>query len=252
MTHEPERAGHDLRLLDDAALVREMLPLSSSFGCNVLVSGFLVSLLSGLLFGWAGGLIVLGLSACIGFLLLRFRARSPRLLRAKRAEKELGRRFGGEPLAARLGELQAELARDPELEALALFRGEARPHGGLQLIRVELRPQAQIALRASPFLAELQRGEASTLELHRRDLPLSAAQAERLRALLAQLTPESLAHPPPGPAGVDGLFCEAVVLRREAPALHASAWLAGRDASQDAHPSLRLFQLFLDLERELA
>jgi hypothetical protein len=251
MTDALEHAGSDVRQLEDAALVREMLPLSSSFGCNVLVSGGLVSALSMLLFGWTGGSIVLGLSACIGFLLVRFRARSPRVLRARRAEKELGRRFGAEPLEALISAARAELARDPELEAIALFRSVARPHGGLQLIRVELRPVPQIALRAAPFLAELQRGDASTLELRRRDLPLPAASAGRLRALLAELTPESLAQPP-GPAGVDGLQCEALVLRRDAPTLHASAGFAGLDASQRSHPSLRLFQLFLDFERELA
>ena len=241
---------YDLDKLDDAALVHAMLPLSSSFGCNVWVSGGLISVLSGLLFGWRGGLIVLGLCVCVGVLLVRSRARSPRVQRAQAAARELVRRFGAAPLEQQLPEARAELAQDPELEALLLFRAVALPHGGQQLIRVELRPEPRIGLRACPLPSELLRGEASTLELRRRDLPLTAAQVEPLRALLAELTPESIALPAL-PAVLDGLRCEAAVLRRDGPELRVAANLAGLDASYRSHPGLRLLQLFLDLEHQL-
>jgi hypothetical protein len=82
-----------------------------------------------------------------------------------------------------------------------------------------------------------------------REAPLSAAQVERVRALVAALAGETLA--PLASFVVDGFPCQASLLQQGGVELHGSANLAGLPDQLKQHPSVRLIELFLELEAEL-
>jgi hypothetical protein len=235
--------------LSDEALVRQALPLASRFGCKIVGLALLVTLASGLGWGLQGGMIGFASSVCMLVLLRWLRAKSPTVQQARAAERELGRRFGALPLAQQLSEARAQLAASADLEVVGLFRGRVLPHGALRSMRMEIGAQPKLVLSTAPALAELQRGSASSTAMIRRELPLTAAQVERSRALLRDLATETLA--PLASFVVDGFACEASVLQRDAAELHASANLAGLPDQLRHHPSVRLIELFLDLESEL-
>ena len=235
--------------LSDEALVRQTLPLASRFGYVVVALALLIALCCGLWWGVPAGAFALVGSIGLVALVHWRRAKSPALLQARAAERELGRRFGAQPLAQQLHEARAQLTARPELEALGLFRGRVMPHGDLRAMRLELGPQSKLVLCTTPALAELQRGSADDWGMIRRELPLSAVQVERARALLRELSSETLA--PLASFVADGFACEASVLQRDAAELHASANLAGLPDQLRHHPSVRLLELFLDLEAEL-
>jgi hypothetical protein len=242
-----------LRSLGDAQLVEQTLPLASTFGVKLIACVAVAALLAGFALGVRTGAAVLGLGVLIALISQRLRASSDSVRRARAAEQELRRRFGADPLAQRLPEARAELQHDPELELLGLFRGTLLPQGGLHSIRVELRAQPKLIVCASPALAELRRAAASALQMTRRELPLSAAQAERVRTLVRELSEN-----PPAPLASfvqDGFPCEASVLWRTAVGtqeLRGSANLAGLPEQLKRHPSVRLIELFLELESEVA
>jgi hypothetical protein len=246
---QPRDHDPDLGSLSDAALVRQTLPLTSYFGWKVVSIAVLVTLASGLWLGTQAGVAVFVASISLAVLAQRLRAKTPALQQARAAEHELGRRFGAVPLVQHLAEAREQLAADAELELLGLFRGRVLPHGGLRSMRLEVRAQAKLIVRTSPALSELQRGVVSTLSMVRRELPLTAAQVERLRTLLGELTSESFA--PLASFVADGFPCEASVLQRDAVELHARANLAGLPEQLKHHPSVRLIELFLEFEAEL-
>ena len=235
--------------LSDEALVRQTLPLASRFGCKFVGLALLVVLACGVGWGLQGGLIAMASSVGTLALLRWSRAKSPAVQQARAAERELGRRFGALPLIQQLSEARAQLAARADLEVLGLFRGRVLPHGALRSMRMEIGAQPKLVLCTAPALAELQRGSATDLQVIRREMPLTAAQVERSRALLRELASETVA--PLASFVVDGFACEASVLQREAPELHASANLAGLPDQLRHHPSVRLIELFLDLESEL-
>lgn len=245
----PAQFEPELRVLSDDALVRETLPLARHFGCNVVVAVLVVAVVTIASLGWRVGAWSLVVGGALGALTMRVRAATPRMRRARAAEREFGRRFGAEPLAQLLPDAKAQFGRDADLDVLALFRAVALPHGGLRLMRVELRAQPTVAVSTSPFLAELQRGEPNLVEVAHRKQPLDPIRAERLRALLRELRPELLTAP--GNFVRDGFLCEALVLQRDAPELHARGNLAGLPEALRAHPTVRLFELLLDFEQDL-
>lgn len=236
----------ELRALSDDELVSETLPLTKHFGCNLVAGAVATTLLAVLGFGATIGSGVFVLGASLAAVALRWHSATPRMCRARAAQREFGRRFGAAPLAQLLPEARAQLAGDAELEALGLFRAVSLPHGGLRSIRVELRARPTIAVSTSPFLGDLQRGDLNLLAVSRRELPLKAAQAERMRGLLRELRPELLTVP--ANFVTDGFPCEAVVLQRGAAELHARANLAGLPQALHAHPTVRLLELFLDFD----
>jgi hypothetical protein len=178
----------------------------------------------------------------------RVRSHTPALLKARAAEREFQRRFGSE-LEQDLAEARAQLRAHAEIELLGLFRGSVLPHGGLRSMRLEISAQPVLLVCASPALSELQRVGDGSLEMVRRQAPLSAAQVERVRALIALLKAETLA--PLASFVVDGFPCQASFLQQGGVELHASANLAGLPDQLKQHPSVRLIELFLELEAEL-
>jgi hypothetical protein len=247
----------DLGALSDDALVTQTLPLASGFGCKLVASAVLVSFLGTLVFGARIGLPVLALGLLGAWIAQRMRASSEALQRARAAEQEFRRRFGAEPLAQRLPEARAQLERDADLELLGLFRGTVLPHGGLRFLRVEVSAQPKLFVCSSPALADLQRGAQNMLEIVHRELPLSAAQVARLRALVRELSESQAQLTQLASFVKDGFPCEASVLARPLTQesgtieLHASANLSGLPEQLASHPSVRLLELFLDLEAEL-
>ncbi|HET8933936.1 MAG TPA: hypothetical protein VFN67_10875 [Polyangiales bacterium] len=238
----------DVRSLTDEALVRQTLPLASRFGCHAAVAVGLTTLLCGALWGVRSGLVVLLVTAGLVVLFQRVRSHTPRLLKARAAEREFQRRFGGE-LEQDLAEARAQLAANAEIEVLGLFRGRVLPHGGLRSMRLEISAQPMLVVCASPALSEMQRGGVGSLEMVRRQAPLSAAQVERVRALIALLEAETLAAL--ASFVTDGFPCQASLLQRGGVELHGSANLAGLPDQLKHHPSVRLLELFLELEAEL-
>lgn len=242
----------ELAALSDEALVEQMLPLAAGIRMKLIAVAVLASFCSALAFGARIGLLVLLVGLVLVWVVQRVRAGTAHVQRARAAEQELGRRFGAEPLARRLPEARAHIERNSDIEILGLFRGVVLPHGGLRFLRVEIGAQPKLLVRSSPALSELQRGTHSTLELVRRELPLSAAQVERLRALVRELSTE----PPVQLASFveHGFPCEASVLVRGDAGtveLHASANISGLPQQLAQHPSVRLLELFLDFEAEL-
>lgn len=235
--------------LSDDVLVRQTLPLASRFGCMVIALAAVATVGCGLLWGPQAGVVALAISLGSVVIIQQLRAKTPALQQARAAERELGRRFGAEPLEQQVIEARAQLAASTDLDVIGLFRGRVLPHGALRSMRVELGAQSKLVLHTSPALAELQRGSATSLEMIRRELPLAAAQVERTRALLRELAAERVT--PLASFVSDGFPCEASVLQRNAPELHASANLAGLPDQLRHHPSVRLIELFLDLEAEL-
>jgi hypothetical protein len=244
--HEPEVGS-----LSDEALVRQTLPLASRFGCNLAIAAGLIALACGLVLGVRVGVGTLVVSVCLVALAQFWRSRTLAVRRARRAEHEFQRRFGAAPMQRHLAEARAQLAADAELELLGLFRGRVLPHGALRSMRLEIKKRAQpmLFVSACPPLNELQRGASGGLEPLRREAPLTAAQAERMRAQLRELASESLA--PLASFVMDGFPCEVSVLQQSGPELHASANLAGLPDQLKSHPSVRMIELFLDLEAEL-
>lgn len=247
-----QREPPELSALSDEALVKQTLPLASGIHMKLVAAAVLASFCSALALGARIGLVVLAVGLLLVWLIQRVRASTAHVQRARAAEQEFGRRFGAEPLARRLPEARAQLERNCDIEMLGLFRGVAQPHGGLRFLRVEIGPQPKLLVRSSPALSELQRGVHNTLELVHREVPLSAAQVERLRALVRELA----AQPPVQLASFvkHGFPCEASVLARGDSGtleLHASANLSGLPQQLAQHPSVRLLELFLDFEAEL-
>jgi hypothetical protein len=244
---QPSDNDPGLGSLSDDALVRQTLPLASRFGCKVIGLALLLTLFCGWWWGPQVGAAALGLAIMLVVSAHWLRAKTPAVLLARAAERELGRRFGADPLAQQLIEARAQLAARTDLEVLGMFRGRVLPHGALRSMRMELGLAPKLVLSVSPALVELQRGSAN--KMIRRELPLTAAQVERSRALLRELAPETLT--PLASFVIDGFACEASVLQRDAAELHASANLAGLPDQLRHHPSVRLLELFLELEAEL-
>lgn len=235
--------------LSDEALLRLTSPLASRVGCKLVAVAAVIALVCALWLGLRDGALALaaGLSTVAGILWLR--RRSAAVQQARAAERELERRFGAEPLAQQLQQARAQLATRADLEVLGLFRARVLPHGALRWMRVEIGAEPKLLVCIAPALTELQRGRADRLELVRTELPLTAAQVERSRTLLRELAQQELA--PLASFVEDGFACEASVLLRGATELHASANLAGLPDQLRHHPSVRLIELFLDLEAEL-
>ena len=82
------------------------------------------------------------------------------------------------------------------------------------------------------------------------DGALATAAADRVRALLRELTPEALIAP--AHFVRDGFPCSAVVLRKGAEPLRATLNLAGLPRELREHPCARLLGLMLDLEAEVS
>ena len=235
--------------LSDEALVRQTLPLASRFGCNLSALALLTTLGAALWWGLQGGAIALASSIGLVALVQGWRAKSPAVQKARAAERELGRRFGAQPLAEQLNEARAQLAARTDLEVLGLFRGRVLPHGALRSMRLEIGQEPKLVLSTAPALSELQRESATSRGMIRRELRLTAAHIERVRALLRELATETLT--PLASFVVDGFACEVSVLQRAGGELHASANLAGLPDQLRRHPSVRLIELFLELEAEL-
>jgi hypothetical protein len=246
---QPRDNDPGLGSLSDEALVRKTLPLASRFGCNVVTLALVLTLFCGWRWGPEVGAAVLASSIALVACAYWLRAKTSAVRQARAAERELGRRFGAEPLAQQLADARAQLATRADLEVLGLFRGRVLPHGALRSMRIELGSEPKLVLSVSPALVELQRSDAQNLKTIRRELPLTAAQVERSRTLLRELNPETLT--PLASFVSDGFACEASVLQRNAAELHASANLAGLPDQLRHHPSVRLIELFLELEAEL-
>jgi hypothetical protein len=245
----PSDHDSDVVSLSDSALVQETLVLRSRVGCQLVGLGVLVSLSLAVWLGPWSGLAALVCSMGLVALGLRVRANTPARRRAHAAERELGRRYSWEPLSEHLPEARAQLAADPGLAVLALFRGRMLPHGGVRSMRLEIGAQPKLQLRSCPMLDELQRGTLGSAAIVNTELPLTAAQVEHLGVVLRELSSAPLE--PLASFVIDGFPCEASVLQRGAAELHTSVNLAGLPEQLKQHPSVRLIELFLDLEAEV-
>jgi hypothetical protein len=234
----------------DAELVRAALDGDDSFGCYLwLIAPPLGASLG---FFWGRGGAVLGMLGALALcaLILRLRQLLPAVRERKRAARELELRFDLAPLEQHEANACAALEQPGAPEAVLLFEGRALPHGGHRFIRIDLAAESTIRVRSTPFLHDLARVEEPQRRMLKIDGPLSAVGAERVRALLRELTPEALI----GPRHFvrDGFPCAAVVLRRGAEPLRASLNLAGLPAELKANPCVRLLELMLELEAEVA
>ena len=235
--------------LSDSELVRLARLPPDRLGCWLWLSPFAIGTLLAVTLD--AGSAVLGFGAAFGsaWLASRIRARSPRRRLAKAAEMALEQRFCTGSIERYVPAAEAALSADPSLRVVLLFSGTGLPHGGKRFIRIELGEPSRIALRSMPFLHDLEDSPDPAARLFRADLPLSAASAERVQALLDALDP---AHLDPPPHFVyDGFPCSLIVLRRDAESLRVDLNLHGLSAEQRQHPSTRLLCHMLDLEDEL-
>jgi hypothetical protein len=106
----------------------------------------------------------------------------------------------------------------------------------------------------TPFLGDLLRHATAQSCMLKLDLPLSAAQVERLRSACAQLVSSPPEHQPPravvtGP--LDGLPCDLVVLRRNAEALRVGMSFRGIASLHALTPAERLVSEILEVEGQV-
>ena len=233
--------------LTDQELIARIQAGRDDVGCYVwLVAPVIAAVVCGLLWGGpaAIGALIASYFLCQGF--WRWRKRLPRIRAGELARAELQRRYRIAGVSSYEAEAVAELARDGGPEAVLLFSSRGLPHGGHSFIRIELALEARAQIWLAPLPFDLEHGADPVARLYHRELQLTAAAATRWRELIAALTPAALV--PPGHFVRDGLPCEAVVLRRNAPTLRAKLNMAGLPQVLRAHPCAHLLQSFLELE----
>jgi hypothetical protein len=237
----------DLNELNDAELVQLVRLPPDRLGCWLWLAPLPLGTLLAVTLD--PGVAALGFCVTLGtaWLSARIRARSPRRRLAELAKQMLAQRFCTDPIEHYEPAARAALRDDPALQTVLLFSGRALPHGGWRFIRIELGQSSRIALRSLPFdLGDIPR---ETAGMFRCTLPLRAASAARVQALIAEIDP---ARPePPAEFVYDGFPCSALVLRRDAEPLRIDVNLGGLTREQRAHPSARLLHCILDLEDEV-
>jgi hypothetical protein len=249
MSSAPDALATDtLEALSDAELVTESLPCASHAGCYRWLVAFTLPVPIGLVFNAAWALLSFGVAVMACRLLAWRRERNPRMRRARQAEAEFARRFGEPALERALVDARALLATDRNIEAVVCLHGCGLPHGGPQLVGVDLGSmETTIRVHAAPWLADLWQHPERVPRIRREVGPLTLAAAERLRACVAAIGTDQGA--PEDSFVKDGFPCTAVLLKRGAEPQRWQLNMSGLSPEQASHPVAQLIASLLELSR---
>ena len=244
----------EIRLKTDAELIDLTDPLRRSFLGYIWLSVPVATLAAGLTLGAVAAAIagVLAITACK--VAARLYERSKARQRGLLAKREFCARYHIGSLTVDEAAAVVQLADEPQLEGVLLFRAWALPHGGHRFIRIELGKAPRIAVYTTPFMGDLQRHPELRANLAKLEQPLSEAQVQRLWQVLAELTPDKMRDIPQRVfAGqpLDGLPCDVVVLRRGADPLRASMNFRGVASLERLTLAETLVSTVLALESEI-
>jgi hypothetical protein len=238
----------DIRALSDSELITATRALNGGASRYLWPIVPLATVATAVLYSWliAVASCAAAIAACR--LAILWHERSSDLRRGQFAKQELCLRYHIGGLARDEAEASAQLAQIAGEGPILLFRAWALPHGGHRFVRIELGSAPRIVICTTPFLADLHRLGAAQARMTQLDLPLPAAHAVRLGALLAQHTAQ--ASEPVEPVVVDGLPCEVVLLRRQLPTLRASLNYSGANAREHSTTSA-LVAIILEIEADV-
>ena len=246
----------EIRLLTDAELIDLTRALRRSFLAYVWLIVPLAGAAAALTLGAAAGVVagVLAIVACKLAVSLYERSRAKQ--RGLLAKREFCARYHIGSLSVDENQVVAQLAEEPELAGVLLFRAWALPHGGHRFIRIELGPAPRIAVYTTPFLGDPQRHPETQTHMAKVEQPLTPAQLERagLEGALADLTPSKMQYIPQRVVvgqPLDGLPCDVVVLRRGFEPLRASMNFRGVASLEALSPAETLVSCVLALESEV-
>ena len=187
---------------------------------------------------------------------LHFHEHSRAVAVAQLAKREFCMRYHIGALTLDETTAAAQLAQTSALELVVLFRAWALPHGGHRFIKITVGAEARAQIYQTPFLGDLLKHAASQSCMLKLDLPLTAAQVERLRTACEKLVSsanQSTNQPQQPPRAImagplDGLPCDLVVLRRGAEALRVGMNFRGIASLHALTPSEGLVSEILDIE----
>ena len=246
----------EIRLLSDEELIQLTGALRRGFLAYVWLAVPVASLLGWFALGPIAAVVagVVAIAACK--LAARLAEGSKASYRALMAKREFCARYHIGSLTVDENAAVGQLAEDPQLDGVLLFRAWALPHGGHRFIRIELGAshRHRIAVYTTPFLGDLQRRPDRRALMAKLEQPLSEAQSERLLSVLADLTPDKMEHIPQRVVvgqPLDGLPCDVVVLRRGADVLRASMNFRGVASLERLSPAEDLVSTVLALESEI-
>jgi hypothetical protein len=201
-------------------------------------------------YGEKGALAALFGSLGLCVFLLQLRDAMPRFQAARLAEREYKRRFRLYDLQDYEAEALAALDEPGAPEIMLLFEGQGLPHGVHHFVRIDLGEEPRLQVRRALLPFDVLQQEDAATKLFRYDRPLSAAQAQRARQLVAGLTAEQLAPPPH--AVLDGFPCKAGLLRRGQEPIWTELDMAAAPPELSEHPSACFLRLFIELEAEVS
>lgn len=244
----------EIRMLSDAELIDLSNTLGRGFLAYVWLSVPLATVLAWLALGPIAAAIagVIAIVACK--IAARLYERSRATQRAQLAKREFCARYHIGSLTVDQNAAVSQLAEEPQLEGVLLFRAWALPHGGHRFIRIELGATNKIAVYTTPFLGDLQRRQESRALMAKVEQDLTESQSERLAHALEELTPDKMSYIPQRVVvgqPLDGLPCDVVVLRRGAEALRASMNFRGVASLERLSPAEDLVSTVLALESEV-
>jgi hypothetical protein len=244
----------EIRLRSDAELIDLTRALGRSFLGYVWLIVPLATLAAALTLGAAGAVVAGALAIGLCKLAVHLYERSNAKQRGLLAKREFCARYHIGSLTVDENLAVAQLADDPELSGVLLFRSWALPHGGHRFIRIELGRAPQIAVYTTPFLGDLQSHPEMHPHMAKLEQPLTEAQLSRLSDVLRELTPENMQHIPQRVVAgqpLDGLPCDVVVLRRGHDPLRASMNFRGVASLEALSPAENLVSCVLALESEI-
>jgi hypothetical protein len=244
----------EIRLLSDVELIGLTNTLRRGLLAYAWLSLPLASGLAWLAFGPMAAAIAAVVAIGGSNLAARLYERSNATHRALLAKREFCARYHIGSLTVDEAAAVGQLAEEPQLDGVLLFRAWALPHGGHRFIRIELGATHRIAVYTTPFLGDLQRRPDTRALMAKLEQPLSDAQNERLVHVLSELTPSKMQNIPQRVVvgqPLDGLPCDVVVLRRGAETLRASMNFRGVASLERLSPAEDLVSTVLALESEI-
>jgi len=244
----------EIRLLSDAELIELTRALRRGFLAYIWLIVPLATVAAAITLGAAGAVVAGALAIAVCKVAARLYERGRARQRGLLAKREFCARYHIGSLTLDENLAVAQLAEEPELSGVLLFRAWALPHGGHRFIRIELGRTPRIAVYTTPFLGDLQSHPEVHEHMSKLEQPLSQAQHERLQGALAELTQDKMEHIPQRVVAgqpLDGLPCDVVVLRRGYEPLRASMNFRGVATLEALSPAETLVSSVLALESEI-
>jgi hypothetical protein len=242
-------------MADDSARVSDRELLARMCAAKTESSSYLWLLVPlatipvGAIYGEKAALVAVLGSVALCVLLMQLRDYLPRFQAARLAEREYKRRYRLYDIEDYEAEALVALDKPNAPDVMLLFAGRSLPDGVNHFVRIDLGDAPRLQIRRAPLPSDVLQDETAETKLFRYDRPLSAAQDQRARQLIATLTADNLS--PPNHTILDGFPCKAAILRRAHEPIWTELNMAALPAEISAHPAAHFLQLFIDLEAEV-